>query len=155
MVRQAFHRSLPARFHLARRGVTVDLNYSKCGDVEEDSCHSLWLCHTVWEIWMQSAIDGILERFKEHGYVKLNVDVAIDDAPGFIGIRVVEKDDRGVVLGTVSRWMAGLFSPHVGECLAQMSLTTFAILVCKYEMVQFAMDLVKEIQWPTFLLGLE
>ncbi|GMN71540.1 hypothetical protein TIFTF001_051849 [Ficus carica] len=104
-------------------------------------------------------------KWKEHRCVKLNVDVAINDALGFIGIGVVARDDRGVVLGAVSRRMAGLFSSHVGECLAvkegawlalscefskwtietdalnvynrfsvllkQMSLMTFAILVCK------------------------
>ncbi|GMN34443.1 hypothetical protein TIFTF001_004691 [Ficus carica] len=63
-----------------------------------------------------------LEMYKQvnapkHECVKLNVDVAIDDALGFIGIGVVAKDDRGVVLGAVSRRMVGLFSPHVGECL--------------------------------------
>ncbi|GMN36249.1 hypothetical protein TIFTF001_005873 [Ficus carica] len=61
---QTFHRALAARSHLARRGVTVDLNCPRCGDMEEDSCHALWLCPAVWEIWMQSAIGGILERFK-------------------------------------------------------------------------------------------
>ncbi|GMN65177.1 hypothetical protein TIFTF001_034255 [Ficus carica] len=146
-------------------------------NMEEDSCHALWLCPAVREIWMQLAIGGILERFKggpaiwsdrnrrifegrfdepkevvvraetllrdflvcnglyefgkpkhvvsnhkwkapEHGYIKLNVDIAIDDVLVFISIGVVARDDRGVVLGLVSRRMAGLFSPHVRECLA-------------------------------------
>ncbi|GMN72550.1 hypothetical protein TIFTF001_052871, partial [Ficus carica] len=99
--------------------------------------------HNSEEIWMQSAIGGILKRFKgglvsagrfdepkevvvrarrllgdflvcgldeiakpkqvvskhkwkKHRCVKLNVDVAIDDALGFIGIGVVARDDRGV-----------------------------------------------------------
>ena len=64
MVWQAFHGALPARSHLARRGVTVDLNSPRCGDMKEDSCHALWLCPMVWEIWMQSAIGSILECFK-------------------------------------------------------------------------------------------
>ncbi|GMN20849.1 hypothetical protein TIFTF001_045394 [Ficus carica] len=69
------------------------------------------------------AIEMILMSFHkwkapEHGCVTLNGDVAIDDALGFIGIGVVARDDRGLVLGAVSRRMARLFSPHVGECLA-------------------------------------
>ncbi|GMN52002.1 hypothetical protein TIFTF001_021147 [Ficus carica] len=63
----------------------------------------------------QSSLNSALH---EHGCVKLNVNVAIDDALGFICIGVVVGDDREVVLGAVSRQMVGLFSPHVGKCLA-------------------------------------
>ena len=38
-------------------------------------------------------------KVPEYGSVKLNVDVAIIDALGFIGIGVVARDDRGVELG--------------------------------------------------------
>ncbi|GMN55722.1 hypothetical protein TIFTF001_024841 [Ficus carica] len=142
MVWRAFHGALPLRSHLVRRGVMVDLNCPRCGHMEDDSCHALWMCPAVREIWMQLAIVGILERLKgrpvsalclhaathchrddfnvfcmilwaiwdeianpkevvskhnwkapKHGCVKLNVDVTIDDALGFIDIGVVARDD--------------------------------------------------------------
>ncbi|GMN52900.1 hypothetical protein TIFTF001_022038 [Ficus carica] len=51
----------------------------------------------------------------------------IDDAFGFVGVGVVVRDDKGSVLGVVSRHMFGLFSPHVGECLAVREGTWFAL----------------------------
>ena len=69
---------------------------------------------------MCNGIDGVLSpkqnvlkinwRASAHGCIKLNVDVAIDDALGFVGIGVVALDDQGSVLGAVSRHMSGLFS---------------------------------------------
>lgn len=56
------------------------------------------------------------------GCVKINVDVAIEEATGFVGIGVVVRDNCGMVLGAVLRRLAGNFSPHVGECLAVRAL---------------------------------
>ncbi|GMN59682.1 hypothetical protein TIFTF001_028778 [Ficus carica] len=61
------------------------------------------------------------------GNVKLNVDVAIDDGHGFVGIGVVVRDNQELVLGAVSCRMAGFFSPHVRECMAVREGTWFAL----------------------------
>lgn len=58
---------------------------------------------------------------------KINVDVEVDDALGFIGIGAAARDYRGVVLGALSRRMMGLFSPHVGEYLAGREGAWFAL----------------------------
>ncbi|GMN39722.1 hypothetical protein TIFTF001_008954 [Ficus carica] len=68
---------------------------------------------------MCNGIDGVASpkqkvpklnwREPTQGCIELNVDVAIDDALGFIG--VVVRDDKGSVLGAVSQCMSGLFSP--------------------------------------------
>ncbi|GMN55522.1 hypothetical protein TIFTF001_024642 [Ficus carica] len=86
---------------------------------------------------MCNGIDGVVSpkqnvpkinwRALTQGCIKLNVDVTIDDALGFVGIAVMAWDEKGSVLGAVSLRMSGLFSPHVGECLVVREGTRFAL----------------------------
>ncbi|GMN59896.1 hypothetical protein TIFTF001_028983 [Ficus carica] len=85
---------------------------------------------------MCSGLDGVgkpKQVVYRHGWkvplqecVKLDEDVAIDEALGFIGNGVVAREDCEVVLGAVSRRMAGSFSPCVGECMAVKEGAWFA-----------------------------
>ncbi|GMN62162.1 hypothetical protein TIFTF001_031248 [Ficus carica] len=52
------------------------------------------------------------------GYVKINVDAAVNNDMEFIGIGVVARHEDGTVLATAARQMFGRCSPHLGECMA-------------------------------------
>ncbi|GMN73854.1 hypothetical protein TIFTF001_053750 [Ficus carica] len=52
------------------------------------------------------------------GYVKINVDAAVNNDMEFIGIGVVARNEDGTVLAAAARRMFGRFSPHLGECMA-------------------------------------
>ena len=52
------------------------------------------------------------------GCFKLNVDATVKTGFEFVGIGAVIRNAAGTVISCLSKRVAGLFSPHVAECIA-------------------------------------
>ncbi|GMN37970.1 hypothetical protein TIFTF001_007251 [Ficus carica] len=100
-----------------QQGVVLDTICPRCRDAIEDSCHTLWMCPDVRKIWSNIALGRIVEGFKGGPVSFLCLHVATY-ASGDDFVAFLARDNQGLVLGVVSRRMVGLFSPHVGECMA-------------------------------------
>ncbi|GMN60199.1 hypothetical protein TIFTF001_029281 [Ficus carica] len=60
---RAYHSAIPARAHLAHRGIHIDLSCPRCGPPMEDAHHALRACEGVRVIWEGTALWQNLKRF--------------------------------------------------------------------------------------------
>lgn len=68
---RAFHEALPAKSHLACRGIKTSTQCSRCYESGEDTTHALWSCDWVIQVWEQSSIWPVLRKFRRGSFSDL------------------------------------------------------------------------------------